>query len=108
MITCQKCGTLLVPKRSKKNTIFYCRKCGKTYNLNKDITIESKIKTNSVENVIISGGEREKKLPKAKSICPKCGNEEAFYYIQQTRGADEPPTIFYTCTKCNYSWRSFE
>jgi DNA-directed RNA polymerase subunit M len=51
------------------------------------------------------GGEEE--FPKTKIICPKCGYEEAYWYMQQTRGADEPPTVFYTCVKCKHSWRSY-
>ncbi|MBI2112883.1 transcription factor S, partial [Candidatus Woesearchaeota archaeon] len=26
---------------------------------------------------------------------------------QQTRGADEPETRFFRCTKCNYTWREY-
>ncbi|MEM4865380.1 MAG: hypothetical protein QXY09_02690 [Acidilobaceae archaeon] len=25
----------------------------------------------------------------------------------QTRAADEPPTRFYRCTKCGYTWREY-
>lgn len=108
MKTCPKCGILLIPKRDKKKVVLFCRKCGGTYNLEKDITIESKVKTETESVVVITKREKDKNLPVTKVICPKCGNEESYYYLQQTRGADEPPTVFYTCTKCGYSWRSFE
>ena len=45
-------------------------------------------------------------LPKVKEICAKCGNEEAYTWIFQTREGDEPETIFFKCTKCEYTWRS--
>ena len=40
-------------------------------------------------------------------MCPKCGNTEAYWYMQQTRGGDEPQTKFLKCTKCGYSWREY-
>ncbi len=38
--------------------------------------------------------------------CGKCGNWGAFYYMRQTRRADEPTTRFYQCTKCKRKWKS--
>lgn len=44
-------------------------------------------------------------------ICYKCSRKhkkeirECTYYTQQTRSADEPETIFVTCTRCNSTWR---
>lgn len=46
-------------------------------------------------------------LPKTKVTCPKCGNQEAHWFMKQTRSADEPPTVFYTCAKCKWKWRSY-
>lgn len=44
-------------------------------------------------------------MPTVKIECPKCGNKEAFWWFVQTRGADESPTQFFRCTKCQYTWR---
>lgn len=108
MRTCQRCGNILIPKRIKNKIVLYCRKCDRNYSFNENLVLESKVKKESEEAILISRKEREKNLPKTKVTCPKCGNDEAYYYLQQTRSADEPPTVFYTCTKCGYSWRSFE
>lgn len=108
MRTCPKCGSILIPKRTKKGIVFYCKKCDKNYSFEDDIKIKSKVKRESEEAILITKKESEKNLPKTKVICPKCGNEEAYYYMQQMRSADEPPTVFYICTKCNYSWRGYE
>ena len=35
-----------------------------------------------------------------KFKCSKCGERKHTYYITQTRAADEPATIFYTCINC--------
>ena len=45
--------------------------------------------------------------PKIKIECSKCKNKVAYYWTQQTRGADEPETRFFKCTKCNYTWREY-
>jgi DNA-directed RNA polymerase subunit M len=38
-------------------------------------------------------------------FCGKCGNRGAYYYMRQTRRADEPTTAFYRCTKCKNKWK---
>lgn len=45
--------------------------------------------------------------PKIKIKCEKCGHGIAYYWTQQTRGADEPETRFFKCAKCNYTWREY-
>lgn len=45
--------------------------------------------------------------PKIKITCDKCGNKSAYFWTQQTRGADEPETRFFKCTKCNHTWREY-
>ena len=46
--------------------------------------------------------------PKATDVrCEQCGTEEAWYYIQQTASADEPPTRFFKCTDCGHKWRGY-
>lgn len=37
--------------------------------------------------------------------CGRCGSRETTYYQQQTRGADEPMTVFIKCMKCSNRWR---
>ena len=39
--------------------------------------------------------------------CPKCGNNEAYWILRQTRASDEPETRIYTCTKCHHRWRAY-
>ena len=43
-----------------------------------------------------------------KVLCPKCEKTvEAEWAMQQTRGADEPPTRFYRCKTCGHVWREY-
>ncbi len=39
--------------------------------------------------------------------CPKCGKKRVISWIEQTRASDEPPTRFYKCTNCGYTWREY-
>ncbi|HLC59151.1 MAG TPA: zinc ribbon domain-containing protein [archaeon] len=67
-------------------------------------------KVESTRKVVVIDDEDDddsKHLPKTKVICPKCDNSDAYWFMRQMRAADEPPTLFYTCTKCGHKWRSY-
>jgi DNA-directed RNA polymerase subunit M len=103
---CPKCKTILIPERIKGKSYLVCKKCGYKEESREKLLIISGVKEESREVVVI--GESKENLPTIDIICPKCGNTKAYWYMQQTRSADEPPTVFYKCTKCGYSWRSYE
>lgn len=46
-------------------------------------------------------------LPKTEVECPKCGHNEAYWWMIQTRSADEAPTTFYRCVNCGHTWRDY-
>lgn len=50
---------------------------------------------------------RSDKQPDIDSMysCSKCKSKKTTYYQVQTRSADEPMTIFITCTKCDHKWK---
>jgi len=54
-----------------------------------------------IETEVGGGGS----LPKTDARCPECGNDEAFWYMQQIRAADESETRFFVCTDCEHKWR---
>ena len=47
-------------------------------------------------------------LPTTAEECPKCHNSEAYWVLRQTRGADEPETRIFECTKCGHKWREYQ
>jgi len=104
---CPKCGNILVPEKKKKGVILVCKKCNRRYRLKEKKLLAEKFEDQKKEIVVMEKDEGLKEFPKTKIICPNCGNDEAYWWMQQTRAADEPPTIFYRCTKCGYNWRSY-
>lgn len=101
---CPKCGLVCVSKREKNKTVLVCRKCGYKIKEYKPLEISEKVESNPNSDVILMN-EKKETLPKIKTICPKCSNREAVWWMQQTRDQDEPPTLFFRCTKCKHSWR---
>jgi DNA-directed RNA polymerase subunit M len=105
---CEKCGNLMIVKKGRKNVVLICKACGrKKTPKGQKIVLSEKLAGKKKEIVIMSKGEEMAELPKTKMMCPKCEHVEAYWWMQQTRAADEPPTLFYKCTKCGYSWRSY-
>lgn len=84
--------------------VMACAKCG--YTTTKGGKVVSQL-TRQKESIVVLGKEEAKirTLPKMKTDCPKCGNHEAFYWLVQTRGADESSTQFFRCTQCGATWR---
>jgi len=95
---CKKCGALLMPKDG-------IMKCSCGYSQEEGKLQERKKKTKEVE--VMNKGEAETN-PRVPADCKDCGNKEAFTWALQTRSADEPETIFFKCTKCGTTWRSYE
>ena len=97
---CPKCKSLMFPK----GDVFACNKCG----YEKEKEGKSIVVTKQKEKeVMVLEDENLDVLPKTRVECPKCGNNEAFWILRQTRASDEPETRIYTCTKCKHRWRAY-
>src|SRR3990172_158351 len=106
---CDRCQGLMIPKKSGKQTILICRNCGK-----KKSTKEKSFKISVTEEkkpgkiIVVEKKAQFESLPKTTADCPKCEKKQAYWWMQQTRAGDEPPTRFFKCTKCNHIWREYE
>ncbi len=107
---CPKCGNLMTIKEIKGKRYWVCPKCNYKEEAKREkMIIGEEIKRDESKKIVVFGkGEELEQLPVTKVICPKCGNDEAYWWVQQTRAADEPPTTFYKCKKCGYTWRTYE
>lgn len=106
---CEKCGNLLIAVEEKGKLVYTCSKCGHKKRAKKVVStnINETIRDEDKKILIFDEKDEFEQYPKAKVICPKCGNNKAYWHMQQTRAADEPPTNFYRCTKCKHSWREY-
>ena len=60
-----------------------------------------------IKKEIVVVGE-ESVLSKTSGVkCPNCGYTEAYWWMIQTRSADEAPTTFYKCVRCGHVWRDY-
>jgi DNA-directed RNA polymerase subunit M len=113
---CPKCGSRLEPKKSKTSKgaslVLVCPKCGyKKQEPGKKVEAKiGKVIEHTPQQFVAVIGKEEQKLrtlPTVRIECPKCGNNTAYVWQVQTRGADESSTQFLRCTKCNYTFREY-
>lgn len=64
-------------------------------------------KNREEKDVTIIDEKRGEALPTTKTKCPACGHDQAYWWMRQTRAADEPSTRFYKCVKCGKVWREY-
>jgi len=102
---CPKCGTVMFPK----GDCFECKNCGYTKEMTKESVSQYEVseKVDAKETVIVTS-DNIQTLPKTKVKCAKCGNNEAYWRLRQTRSADESETRFLRCTKCGHTWREYD
>ena len=101
---CPKCDVRL--KKSNSNSELSCSKCSYSESNAKNTKKDKEGETKSELNVLEENEDKET-LPSIKIDCEKCGNDQAVWWMLQTRSADEPTTQFYRCTKCNHTWRNY-
>lgn len=113
---CPKCGSRLEPKKGKAGRgatlVLACPKCGyrkRESSKKVEPKVAKVIQHNPQQLVAVIGKEEQKLriLPTVRIECPKCGNNLAYVWQVQTRGADESSTQFLRCTKCNYTFREY-
>jgi DNA-directed RNA polymerase subunit M len=113
---CPKCGSRLAPKKRKiskeASLLLVCPKCGyKEQSAGKKVEPKvAKVIQHKPQQLVAVIGKEEQKLrtlPTVRIECPKCGNNMAYVWQVQTRGADESSTQFLRCTKCGYTFREY-
>ena len=106
---CPRCGSVLLPKKEGGKTVLACVQCGYVEEAGSPVeySVKSRVEHHPSQKIHVVEEERIA-LPRTKALCPKCGNNEAYFWMQQTRAGDEPPTRFYRCTRCGYTWREYE
>jgi DNA-directed RNA polymerase subunit M len=109
---CPSCGTRLKIKLVKTDKESFmalaCEKCGY---FSRRIKAESvsleEMEGSAPIKVVGDEASQIRTMPTTFVECPRCRNGEAEWWFVQTRSGDEPPTQFYRCTKCGYTWRQY-
>lgn len=107
MLFCPRCKAILYPKKTTTGKTKMACNCGYSTKEKEKLILKEKITVDKKDKITIVDKEI-KTDPKIKITCPKCGHEEAYYWLLQTRAADEPETTFYKCVKCSHQWRSYD
>ena len=102
---CDKCGNMLVVVTIEHEKFLVCKRCNLKLPLKENFALTS---TNENKEKVLVIDSEESVFPVARVLCPKCqAMEDAEWTLQQTRAADEPPTRFYRCKKCNWVLREY-
>lgn len=103
---CPKCKALLIPLKKKNKIIMKCPSCNYKSNKKQNIILKEQVKLAKKDKIEIID-KSITTLPKTNEECPKCHHNKAYYWLVQTRAADEAATRFFRCTKCGNTWRSY-
>jgi DNA-directed RNA polymerase subunit M len=99
----------------------FCDECGSMMQTSDDRWVctnceAEKLRDSAKEQAMVTTQAQEKSevieseggtsgLPTTDAHCPECGNDTAYWYMQQIRSADESETRFFVCTDCEHKWR---
>lgn len=104
---CPKCGNLMNPEKREDEVVLVCTNCDyEETGSDEDESYKMVEEKKKKEETAVIEKEQES-LPKTTKKCPECGHEKAYWWMQQTRSADEPTTRFYRCVKCKHTWREY-
>jgi DNA-directed RNA polymerase subunit M len=106
---CPECQARLKPSG---DDVVVCPKCGykdrkKGSSEGKSVTEVKQVSGSNASLKVMDPDEKQEEVSTINIDCPKCGNDTAEWWMQQTRSADEATTRFYRCTKCKHTWRDY-
>ena len=97
---CDECGSMM----KTEDGVWVCGSCGNTQ-ARGDTENYVVTEGQEVSEIVDVSDAENRSLPKTNARCPDCENDEAYWYLQQIRSADESETRFFVCTNCEHKWR---
>ncbi len=111
---CPRCGSVMYPRYRDGKFELFCPRCGYVIEVSEEevraYRMRSRVEHSPKEKIIVVSADRVPETAvvlKGQVRCPKCGHDEVYFWMMQTRAADEPPTRFYKCKRCGYTWREY-
>ena len=111
---CHRCGSVMYPRYRDGRFELFCPRCGYVIEVSEDevkaYRMRSRVEHSPKDKIIVVSADRVPETAvvlKGQVRCPKCGYDEVYFWMMQTRAADEPPTRFYKCKRCGYTWREY-
>ncbi len=101
---CDDCGSMMMADGSA----WECTNCGSVRCKEDTDAYVLTEKQRGAEAIVIDDESKSAGLAKTDETCPECSNEKAYWYLQQTRAADESETRFFICTECDHQWRGYD
>ena len=109
---CPSCESRMKPM-TEEGTV-KCPKCGyaeqgKFSSQDEEILQSKQTRSDNISksSLKVMDSDAPNAMPTTTIQCTKCGNMTAFWWMLQTRSADEATTQFYRCTECSYTWRNY-
>jgi transcription factor S len=96
---CDECGSMMMADGG----VWVCNSCG--HEQPKGDSASYTVTDAQEKSEVIESGAENSGLPTTNAQCPECGNDRAYWYMQQIRSADESETRFFVCTECEHKWR---
>ncbi|KAF9045400.1 DNA-directed RNA polymerase II [Panaeolus papilionaceus] len=104
---CQECNNLLLPKadNARQQILYACRMCPFEDVVENKCIYRNDLLTVTKEKVGITHGlADDATLAHSNIACPRCGNDDAVFYQDQSKRKETRMILFFVCTKCDHSF----
>jgi len=99
---CDECGSMM----KTEDGVWVCGSCGHEKGRDREKEERMVTTTGQEETEVVDISEaKDQGRPTTTAQCPECDNDQAYWYMQQIRAADESETRFFVCTECEHKWR---
>jgi len=100
----------MTPVRKEGKVVLKCINCGyeEEPRSEKKLVIKHEVQHSPQERTVVIEERKIDLSATVKAKCPRCGYNRAYFWMVQTRAADEPSTRFFKCARCGYVWREYD
>ncbi|KXN84422.1 DNA-directed RNA polymerase II subunit RPB9 [Leucoagaricus sp. SymC.cos] len=104
---CSECNNLLYPKadQQRRVMVYACRICNYDEFGENKCVYRNDLLTVTKEQVGVTtdlGGDPT--LAHSNITCPRCGNDDAVFYQDQSKRKETRMILFFVCAKCDHSF----